>query len=158
MCVGCWQVMVPRQPVMVPPRQPVMVPRQPPTPPPAAKRVKAAPPSPPPAAKAAPPAPPEMIQCPCCKGNGQIPSDIPAWASTVMTKESLHSTLKNNGVDDQACQQAIGLIYLHGKDGMVQVHSLISNLVKNWSYIDNPSAFVAAAAIRWKHSREPKSW
>ncbi len=60
-------------------------------------------------------------------------------------------------VDDKAQQQVLLFIDTYWwTDGRTFVIGILTNLIKNWPFIKNPSAFVATSVIRVRHEREPK--
>ena len=93
---------------------------------------------------------------PVYNGEGIIATDLPMWASMVCTDESVYSTLRTLGVDTPAMQQAYLVVQRFGDDGLKTLQDICSNVIKNWDYIDNKSAFVAVACVKYKRSREPK--
>ena len=98
----------------------------------------------------------DRMTCPCCKGRGEIRTDIPQWATTITTSESLFAALKDNGVDAKAMQQAFITCQKFEADGTVAVQGILSNLIKNFNHIKQPSAFVAVACIKYRNKVEPK--
>ena len=88
--------------------------------------------------------------CPCCNGDGYISADIPKFASFVLTEASLHSTMKNLGIDDHAIHIAFLVAQRFGQDGLKEIQSIMMNVIKNFEWIENPSAFVSKACINFR--------
>ena len=92
----------------------------------------------------------DQFRCPTCEGHGYIAQDIPPWATFFKSAEAVYSTLRAYGVDDGAMQQAFSLVQRCGDDGIDKLRGITTNLWKNYRYIDNPSAFVTSACLRYK--------
>ena len=111
----------------------------------------------PPVRRARPWAQPKRTVCPCCDGDGHISADIeiPEFASFVLTEASLHSTMKNLGIDDHAIHIAFLVAKRFGQDGLKEVQSVMMNVIENFQWIENPSAFVSKACINFRAKHEP---
>ena len=92
----------------------------------------------------------DQFRCPTCEGHGYIAQDIPPWATFFKSAEAVYSTLRAYGIDDGAMQQAFSLVQQCGDDGIDKLRGITTNLWKNYRYIDNPSAFVTSACLRYK--------
>ena len=97
---------------------------------------------------------PTRTVCPCC-GEGYISADTPEFASFALTESSLYSTMKNLGMDEHAMHIAFLLVQRFEQDGLKEVQGVIMNVIKNFEWIANPSAFVSKACINFRKSREP---
>ena len=109
----------------------------------------------PPVRRARPWARPKRTVCPCCDGQGYINADTPEFASFVLTEASLHSTMKTLGIDEHAMHLAFLLVQRFEQDGLKEVQGVIMNVIKNFDWIGNPSAFVSKACINFRKNREP---
>ena len=143
-----------------------------PPPPPAPQQRVPAPPPPQQATQAprTPPAPPQRVQaqqrvivmetCPCCGGNGEIQVGSNDWASFIQTPDTLVSTMSYLGIDGHAQSQVTLFIQEFGDDALHEVNSILSNILKNWQYVGNQSAFLSSSVIkvrqRWSDTR-PRS-
>ena len=109
----------------------------------------------PPVRRARPWARPKRTVCPCCDGDGYINADIPEFASFELTESSLYSLMRNLNIDTHAIHLAFLLVQRFEQDGLKEVQGVIMNVIKNFEWIANPSAFVSKACINFRKSREP---
>jgi hypothetical protein len=100
--------------------------------------------------------PTEGVECPCCKGTGMISDDAPEWVSFVTTSKSLYAAGQALDLDQGALNQMMVIVQEFEDEGLNTVRDVLSNLVKNFTYVKNPSAFVASACIKFKHAKTPK--
>ena len=92
--------------------------------------------------------------CPCCDGDGYINADIPEFASFELTESSLYSLMRNLNIDTHAIHLAFLLVQRFEQDGLKEVQGVIMNVIKNFEWITNPSAFVSKACINFRKIRE----
>ena len=53
--------------------------------------------------------------------------------------------MENLDIDDKAKKQAYIVIQRFGDDGLEAVQKIVSNILKNWQYVGNKSAFMASS-------------
>lgn len=109
-----------------------------------------------------PPAPPQRVQieqrvivmetCPCCGGNGEIQVGSNDWASFIQTPDTLVSTMKYLQIDGHAQLQTTLFIQEFGDVALSEVNSILSNILKNWKYVGNQSAFLSSSVIKLRHT------
>ena len=96
-------------------------------------------------------APPATFLCPCCDGTGEMPTDVPDYASFTMDRYTMHSMLMSMKFDDDSVRQAWTMMQQHGDQGVREVQSIVTNIIKNKQWIKNHSAFLASSCVKWMH-------
>ena len=95
-------------------------------------------------------------KCPCCDGSGYISDWLPEYASFEITPAVLYSILKTHEIDDRAQSIVFQACQKHGELGVQRCWSILSNALKNWKFIGNPSAFISSAVTKFRKSVEPR--
>ena len=95
----------------------------------------------------------EDFACPACEGCGRLfKADIPVWADRITSAESVYAVLKANKIDDRAMQQAMLVVQEFGADGVTAIRGIVVNMLKQWGFLDNASAFVASSCMKYRRS------
>ena len=99
-----------------------------------------------------------LLPCPRCGGFGKVKVNdgVPRWVSFISSAEGLYAILKDNHVDEAACQSVMLLLQKFGDDGLAPMRDLVGNLLQNWRNIKNPSAFIAGGCAKYRQKAEPK--
>jgi len=97
------------------------------------------------------------VPCPFCSGSGSMQQHdvLPKWATFEKTPEGMCAILESCGVDQRAQHEA-WMLAQRFESGPEELNDIIHNLLRNWSHVGNPSAFVAKACMRIRNDRIPK--
>ena len=80
---------------------------------------------------------------------------LPKWASFDKNPEGMCAILESCGIDQRAQHEA-WMLAQRFETGPEELNDIIHNLLRNWSHVGNPSAFVAKACMRIRNERIPK--
>ena len=112
-------------------------------------------------AYAVPAVPADEMSCPCCKGHGSIPLSSVSGSGYISwdrNPDDLHLILTRLGCDEFAIAIAVNYVKRVGDEAFDEVNDVIHNLIKNWKWIVNASAFVTDGVVKKKKERFPKTW
>ena len=81
---------------------------------------------------------------------------MPDFASFEFGAESMYNILYNLDIDEHGMSQAYMVCQRYGEHGVWELQSIVTNLLKNWSWIDNKSAFLSSSCVKFARHYEPR--